>query len=129
MTKTSLPDDNPKTAFGAAKPPLFPIPPVAILQLGLAMESGRKYGFFNWRERTITFSIYYDAMLRHLFRYLDGEEIDPDSSVHHLAHVMASCAIILDAQANGKFNDDRPRPGRAGQLIDKLTEKRSQHRD
>lgn len=102
------PDGNPKTQYGMAKPSTAAIPPVAVLHLGKAMRNGAdKYGRFNWREHSVTASVYYDAMMRHLLAYWDGEEIAEDSGCHHLAHVMACCAILLDASASGKLNDDR----------------------
>ena len=113
------PDSNPKTVFGARKPPLHHIPPIALIQLGLAMENGAdKYGLFNWREHKVSASVYYDAIMRHLLSFWDGESVDGDhetdddgnplgSCIHHLAHVMACCAILLDALHTGQLNDDR----------------------
>jgi len=46
-------------------------------------------------------SVYLSAMKRHIGRILDGEDIDPESLAHHLGHVMANCAIILDAARHG----------------------------
>ncbi|MAY64018.1 MAG: hypothetical protein CML29_17585 [Rhizobiales bacterium] len=112
------PDDNPKTVHGLTKPSTFAIPPIAILHLGQAMDNGRqKYGLMNWRERQVSTSVYVDAMERHLLAYRDGEEVAADSGCHHLSHVMACCAILLDAAACGQLNDDRPKPGPAGAAI------------
>jgi len=115
---TSYPDDNPKTAIGVTKPALHVIPPVALLHLGKAMADGkRKYGLMNWREKRVSSSVYYDAALRHLLSWFDGEEVAQDSGVHHLAHAMACMGILLDAQATGNLNDDRPIPGPAADFI------------
>ena len=104
------PDNNPKTAVGVSKAPLHFIPPVSLVHLGLAMEDGgHKYGLMNWREFTVSSSVYYDAIFRHLLAWWDGEDAAPDSGVHHLGHVMACCAIILDAEASTRLNDDRPK--------------------
>ena len=84
------------------------MPTVALFALGAAMGDGaNKYGRFNYRDTTVTASIFYDAMMRHLTSWYNGEDYAPDGSVHHLAHVMASCAIVLDAELHAKFNDDR----------------------
>ena len=92
------PDNNPKSAVGMNKPSLGSIPPVALIHLGRAMAFGAsKYGRMNWRENSVAKSVYYDAMMRHLMAWWDGEDTADDSGCHHLAHVMASCAIILDA--------------------------------
>lgn len=115
------PDNNPKTAVGALKPSLHAIPPSAMLHLGAAMEDGKnKYGLTNWREKTVSASVYYDAALRHLLSWWDGEDVASDSKIHHLGHVMACCAIIIDAEAQGQdsLNDDRPSvAGKAAELI------------
>lgn len=116
----SYPDGNPKTALGAQKPTLWVIPPTGLLALGGVMALGaRKYGPFNWRDKSISSTVYYDAALRHLLSWLDGETIDPESGQSHLGHVMACCAILLDAEANGVLNDNRPKPGVTAELIRK----------
>ena len=103
------PDDNPKTIIGLSKPSLIAIPPVALLHLGRAMTDGKnKYGLMNWREKRVSSSIYYDAALRHALAWWDGENFASDSGVHHLGHLMACAAIILDAQSVDNLNDDRP---------------------
>lgn len=118
-----LPDGNPKTVFGLAKPGFAAIPPVALIHLGAAMQNGReKYGLMNWREKNVSASVYRDAMERHLLAWWDGEQVAPDSGVHHLGHVMACCAILLDAEAQGALNDDRPPiPGKFSELVAALT--------
>ena len=101
-------DANPKTRFGAAKPSTFCIPPVSLLMLGAVMNDGaHKYGVLNWRESDVSASTYFDAAMRHLLAWRDGQNIDVDSSQHPLAHVMACCAIVIDAQTEGMLIDDR----------------------
>ena len=103
-----LADNNVKTAAAAGKPTLSAVPPVAIIALGAAMQDGaNKYGKFNWRTTAVTASVFYDALHRHLLDWYNGEDFAPDSKIHHLAHLMAGCAIILDAIAAGVFKDDR----------------------
>ena len=103
-----LADNNVKTAAAAGKPTLSAVPPVALLALGAAMQDGaNKYGKFNWRTTAVTASVFYDALHRHLLDWYNGEDFAPDSKIHHLAHLMAGCAIILDAIAAGVFKDDR----------------------
>lgn len=112
------PDNNPKTLIGLTKPSMFAVPPVALLHLGEAMKDGRaKYGLMNWREKKVSTSVYVDAIYRHLFAFIDGEDVASDSGVHHLGHIMACCAIILDASAQGALNDDRPVAGQASDFI------------
>lgn len=118
------PDGNPKTAMGAKKPDLTCIPATALLHLATGMMNGEiKYGLYNWRNIPISARPYIAAGLRHLLAYMDGEDYSADTvaagkPVHHLAHVMATCAIILDAEEQGVLNDNRGTPGKAGQMIE-----------
>lgn len=108
MAPKQLADNNVKTAAAAGKPTLSAVPPVALIALGAAMQDGaNKYGKFNWRTTAVTASVFYDALHRHLLDWYNGEDFAPDSKIHHLAHLMAGCAIILDAIAAGVFKDDR----------------------
>lgn len=127
------PDGNPKTAVGIRKPSLHAIPPLALLHLGRAMAIGnQKYGLVNWRHDPITASTYYNATLRHLLLWQDGEEGEWHELngqrvfVHHLAFVMANCAILLDAQAQGTLTNDRPTiHGKTAETIKEMTDDRS----
>lgn len=113
----AYPDGNPKTALGAMKVPLHLVPPSATHYLALALADGeRKYGPYNWRDKKVSATTYVGAMKRHIDKWFDGEEVSDDALVHHLAHAMACCAIILDADSLGKLNDDRPPAGAAARL-------------
>jgi len=104
-TKTNL-----KNASGATKAPTAAVPPSAILALGAAMQNGAdKYGAFNFRDSEVTASVFFNAIMRHLLDWWNGENFAEDSEVHHLAHLMAGPAIVIDALEQGNFIDDRPR--------------------
>lgn len=122
----AYPDDNPKTVLGLKKPSLSAIPPAGMFHLGLAMDNGRnKYGAMNWREKKVSSSIYYDAALRHLLSWYDGEDYAEDSGVHHLGHAMACLSIVLDAMETGNLNDDRPHKGVYSKLVDNYVKDKS----
>ena len=109
----AYPDDNPKTIYGEAKPKLSDTPPIGIRELGKVHSMGaEKYGRFNWREHSVSASVYYDAAWRHLSAWFEGENTDPESGLPHLAHVMACMNILLDADEHGKLNDNRPKSHR-----------------
>jgi len=100
--------DNPKDKFGKVKPCVSLIPPVAILAEALVAALGaHKYGPFNWREKPVNARTYADAAMRHLQAWLDGDELDDESRVSHLAHVRSCMAILIDAQSTGNMIDDR----------------------
>jgi hypothetical protein len=113
---------NPKDAAAMARVPMHLLPPVGAIYGAMACRDGAvKYGSFNWRERAISLTQYIGAMQRHLLSLLDGEDCASDSKLPHLAHVIATAAILLDAQAAGALLDDRPkRSGNAAGLITKL---------
>lgn len=120
---------NPKDVYGRMKPPLHLIPPVASIHESMAMKDGaEKYGPYNWRAKTVAATVYIGACLRHLFAYQDGEINAADSGVHHLGHARACLGIILDAESNGTLVDDRPLPGKAAELLVKLTEDKNRPR-
>lgn len=103
---------NPKDVIGSTKPPLSCIPTGPLYEVGAAMLDGSaKYGRHNWRVIGVRSSVYYDAALRHLMKWWEGEELDTDSGCHHLAHAVACCLIVRDAANLGQLTDDRPVPG------------------
>ncbi len=121
---SGYPDGNPKTAIGLTKPSFSNVPAPALLPMMKAFADGKqKYGRFNWREKGVTASVYYDAAQRHLMAYWDGEDRASDSGVHHLGHAMACLAIILDAERHQKLNDDRNGQGEFSKLVAEMTEK------
>lgn len=113
---------NPKDLIGSGKLPLhlWPVTATALGSLGL-LDGMLKYGRSNFRAVGVRASIYYDAASRHLNAWFEGEAVDPDSGLPHLAHALACLAIIVDAEAAGKLNDDRMHPGGYRELINSLT--------
>ncbi len=76
----------------------------------MALANGvAKYGEANWRALGAKFkmSTYISAILRHVVAIREGEDVAPDSGVSHVGHIMANCAILLDAQKAGTLHDDR----------------------
>lgn len=48
-----------------------------------------------------------DAAARHIAAYIDGQDIDPESGLLHLAHAGASILMVLDLIQRGKGKDGR----------------------
>ncbi len=128
---TDVKDTNPKDAVGTRKAPFSTVPARVTAEIGLAMlEGARKYGRHNYRVAGIRASVYYDAAMRHLTLWWEGQNIDPDSGLPHIVKALACLYVLRDAQTNGMCTDDRP-PSLvdqdwvaelnkiAGQLIDK----------
>ena len=102
-------DTNPKDAIANNKVPLSLCSPVAQARWAEAMVSGRqKYGAFNYRVCGARASVYIEGAMRHLQRYLCGQDLDPDDLVTNLGAAMANISIIIDAEASGTLVDDRP---------------------
>jgi hypothetical protein len=100
--------NDPKGAAGALKTPLGLIPSYAMEQTALVHKLGsEKYGPYNWRKTGVCASTYVNAIMRHLNAWRDGETVDPESDISHLAHVACSCNILLDAGFCGTLQDDR----------------------
>jgi hypothetical protein len=87
------------------KPPMHLLDARAIFETARVLEFGRsKYGENNWRGNGS-----YDlgakrplaAALRHIFQYLDGERLDPESGQNHLGHAMCSVMFALAADLRG----------------------------
>lgn len=99
---------NPKDAIGSDKLPLHLWPGTATALGCLAKLDGMlKYGRSNYRAVGVRASIYIDAMERHINAYREGEDLDPDSNLPHLAHILACAAILVEGQAQGNLTDDR----------------------
>lgn len=126
-------DTNPKDAVGSLKCPLSVIPSNVMWQLGLALLEGAiKYGRHNYRVSGVRSSIYYDAALRHLTAWWEGEDIDQDSGLPHVIKAIGSLVVLADAMHQGMVEwDDRPprsQPfyaaynAQAGEIIDRMGE-------
>lgn len=115
---------NPKKICGQTKPSMWVFAPTARILCGAVMAlGGAKYGSFNWRKDAVDSSTYIDAMHRHLMLWESGDDNDTESGVSHLAHIMACCSILIDAQLNCALIDNRAKSSAVAQLLATLTKK------
>lgn len=97
-----------------AKAPVHLLPPESIIGAARAMAHGTTiYGPRNW-EIGLDFSRIYAAQMRHLLAWWGGEDIDPESGVHHLHHSSA-CAMMLASYVEHDRTDLDDRPAGARQ--------------
>lgn len=109
---------NPKQRYGDKKPALAQLPLAGMSAQSLAhMDGDYKYGFRNWRKDPVEAVTYINAALRHLMLWAEGEEDARDTGVPNLGGVMACCAILLDAQANGTLIDNRSKSAAACDVL------------
>ncbi|MBO0676847.1 hypothetical protein JRC04_05165 [Mycolicibacterium sp. S2-37] len=102
-------ETNPKDAVGIAKVPFSTVPAQVVAEVGLAMlEGALKYGRHNYRDAGVRASVYYDAVLRHLTAFWEGQDVDPDSGLSHLVKAIAGLVVLRDSQFRGNWTDDRP---------------------
>ena len=100
--------NDPKGEAGNKKAPMHLLPPYALEQCSWVHKLGAsKYGAYNWRDTGVCATTYVSAIMRHLNAWRDGEDLDPESGISHIAHIAASCNILLDAQHCDKLQDDR----------------------
>lgn len=111
---------NPKQVFGDKKAPVHLVPPALVLEAAPNMRDGRdKYGAFNWRDKKVEAMTYVAAIQRHLYAYIDGEDVDQESAsgATHLGAIAACVGILADARNMGNLIDNRPIKGSAGDVI------------
>lgn len=102
--------DGKAVKHDAGKPPLALIPPHAELLEAEAFADGRgKYGLHNYLEGGLTAVQLVSSVKRHINAWLRGEELAPDSKVHHLGHARAGLGMLIELQAQGTLVDDRYR--------------------
>lgn len=113
---------NPKDLIGTDKVPLGLVPASSMAYQALGhLEGHLKYGMVNWREMGVKFTIYLDAILRHVEKLKEGEWEDPETHVPHLGSILAGAGILVDAYECGKLIDDRPKQSPAGKTFDRLS--------
>ena len=100
---------NPKDSVGIRKAPMSTVPAPVLFEIGLAMlEGARKYGRHNYRAVGVRTSVYYDAFMRHVAAWWEGEDVDPASGLPHLSKAAACLVVLRDSIRRGNCTDDRP---------------------
>lgn len=85
--------------FDNGKPLMSLIPAKAELAMAEVLTFGAtKYGPDNWRHVANADQRYMDAMLRHLNSHRQGEMVDAETGLPHLAHAMCCAAFLLELQ-------------------------------
>lgn len=117
-------ETNPKDALGTKKVPMSCLSAPVVMEMALGMmEGARKYGRHNYRVAGVRASVYYDAAMRHLMAYWEGQDIDPDSGISHVSKAMSALHVLRDAQLNGMCSDDRPPVYKNQQWVQEMNKK------
>lgn len=76
-------------------------PMVRVLEFG-----AQKYSRNNWKKGLPINSII-DSLMRHVIAYKEGEDIDPESGISHIGHMMCNLMFLsyVDRNLKDKFDD------------------------
>jgi len=89
------------------------VPPEALFGLSDILTYGaRKYADRNW-ERGGKWGRSYASALRHLLAFWAGEDMDSESGLPHIDHVLANVVFLSTYQKRGIGVDDRHKIGQA----------------
>ena len=70
----------------------------------------QKYAAHNWQQGTgFKYTRVLNSLLRHVFAYMRGEDLDPESGLSHMAHAGCNVLFLLHYNKNKSRykNDDR----------------------
>ena len=95
MTTIKPVTESPGRKFDGEKLEYGLLPPYALEETVKVLTFGaQKYERDNWIKVPDSKRRYFDALQRHVWAYKQGEKIDPESNLHHLAHAMC-CLMFL----------------------------------
>lgn len=96
-----------KSSESAAKPRLELVPFAAVNDIAEVLTFGAaKYDANNWC-RGARWGRYFAALLRHLFAWWRGENLDAETGLSHLAHAGCCLMFLMEYQRNDWGEDDR----------------------
>jgi hypothetical protein len=73
------------------------LPPLALKAVVDVLTFGaEKYEPDNWKHVPDSKRRYFDAAQRHLWAWKEGEQIDPESGKHHLAHALCCLTFLYE---------------------------------
>jgi hypothetical protein len=81
----------------------------------------KKYARDNWRTG-MPYGRVFSSLMRHILAWWGGEDRDPETGIHHLAHAAANCLFLLEWAKTHPELDDRAKD-LIKSLDDRLPEK------
>ena len=85
--------------YDEEKPRMHLLPPKATLEVAKVLTFGaQKYDEENWRKLENLQNRYTSGALRHIFAHMDGEKLDPESGISHLAHALCCLLFKLEIE-------------------------------
>ena len=102
--------------YDGDKAKLYLLPPKSILEVGKVLTYGaEKYDAENWRKVDDLQNRYTSAALRHIFAHMEGEKLDEETGLSHLAHAMCCLLFKLEDELLGESEEERTRETDAGE--------------
>jgi hypothetical protein len=84
------------------------LPPFALEKIAEVFTFGaKKYSEWNW-AKGLKYSRIYGALLRHLFLWYKGENLDKETGKSHLYHAGCCVMMLIETEEFRKDLDDRP---------------------
>jgi hypothetical protein len=81
------------------------LPPLALEETVKVLTFGaQKYDRDNWQKVPDSKRRYFDALQRHVWAWKQGEQIDQESGIHHLAHAM--CCLMFLYEHDVKYSKE-----------------------
>jgi hypothetical protein len=93
--------------YDSEKPRMDLVSPISIEGTATVLAFGaKKYADNNWRKgmkwgRTIA------SLLRHTYKFMAGEDIDPESGLPHVDHIACNAMFLQEYFRTSKDLDDR----------------------
>ncbi len=85
-----------------------PRPSLTYLSFLSALSEVRQYGIDkygdseDWRNTDNYNERYIDACLRHIYKYIEGEDNDPESGLPHLSHAATNLMFLIEGDKDDK---------------------------
>ena len=96
--------------YDSKKPKMNLLPPKAIVEISKVLTFGAaKYDAENWRKLDDLQNRYTAGALRHIFAHMDGEELDPETNLSHLAYAMCCLLFKLEIELEERFKEEESR--------------------
>ena len=96
--------------YDSEKPKMNLLPPKAIVEISKVLTFGaEKYDAENWRKLDDLQNRYTAGALRHIFAHMDGEDLDPETNLSHLAHAMCCLLFKLEIELEERIKEEELR--------------------
>ena len=100
--------DHKAKTYDDGKPPLANLPIAGLNAVAAVMEYGhQKYGDYNNFRKGMEVLRNLSCALRHIFKFIAGEDNDPESKLPHLWHAAARLFFVIQNQEDGTCIDNR----------------------